>query len=284
MTLDRRTLLQSLAALAAPGRAAVARAQASAELRFGVVPYLQVRQLVALYQPVADRAGAALGRPAQVYTTSDFEHFIDGARRGDFDLVGASAHFARILQHEEGFTPLARASATLASVIVVPRNAPARSLADLRQRRLAVSDRLALHVLTALRYLRDAGLQPGVDIILVPSGSQANALTRLSLGEADAAIGSIVTLKQLRPELQAGIRVLTAAPTALTPMAYMAHPRLRAQAPALRQALLSFPATPEGRQMLAASSHEDFVPLTEAELRGLDGAVTEYYRQRALVH
>ncbi|RTL44408.1 MAG: phosphate/phosphite/phosphonate ABC transporter substrate-binding protein [Burkholderiales bacterium] len=281
MNHGRRLALQSIAALLLPTGT---RAQlAGAEVRFGVVPYLQVRQLVALYQPVADRAAAVLGRPAQVYTTPDFERFIDTARRGDFDLVGVSAHFARILQREEAFLPLARAAAPLASVILVPRDAPTQSLADLRRRRVAVSDPLALHVLMALRHLRDAGLKPGVDVTLVPSGSQGNAITRMSLGEADAAIGSIITIKQLRPELQAATRVLSAAPIALTPLAYMAHPRLKAQGPALREALLSFPAKPEGRRMVEAARHENIVPLTEPELQGLDGAVTEYYRQRALM-
>ena len=152
----------------------------------------------------------------------------------------------------------------------------------LRGLRVAVADRLALHVLSALRHMRDAGLHPGQDVNLLVCGSQANALTRLGLGEADAAVGSLVTIRQLQPELAAQIRVLSAAPKSLTPLAYLAHPRWASAAAGLRQALLRFPLTPEGKAMMAATQHGGIVALTEAELVTLDGDVAEYYRQRAM--
>ncbi len=280
--LPRRALLQLLATVGALAALPALSEDAAGPLRLGVVPYLPVRQLLGLYQPIANLAGQVMARPVRIFSASDFERFLGEARRGEFDLLGVSAHFARILQREHGWVPLARAAAAQESVIVVPQGARLTKLEGLRGLRVAVSDRLALHVLTALHHMRDAGLKPGLDVTLVSCGSQANALTRMGLGEADAAIGSVVTIRQLKPELSAQIRVLSAAPKALTPLAYLAHPRWAASVPALRQALLAFPATPDGQAMMAATQHGGIVPLTEAELTTLDGDVAEYYRQRAL--
>jgi phosphonate transport system substrate-binding protein len=281
---DRRHWIgQGLAGAAMLSCAPLRAGDALPNLRLGVVPYQPVRQLVTLYEPIAALAGQVLGRPVRVFSAPDFERFIAEARRGEFDLVGVSGHFARLLQREHGFAPLARAAAAQESVIVVPRTSRLDSLQGLRGQRVAVSDRLALHVLTALRHLRDAGLKPGVDVSLLACGSQANALTRMGLGEADAAIGSVITIRQLKPELSAQIRVLSAAARSLTPLAYLAHPRWAGQAAALSKALLAFPATPEGQAMMTATQHGGIVALTEAELATLDGDVTEYYRQRALL-
>jgi len=280
---DRRLLLAGLALACARPVSSQAQAQAkeAGGLRLGVVPYLPVRRLLSLYQPIADLAARVLAQPVRIFSAPDFERFIEEARRGEFDLVGVSGHIARILQREHGALPLARAAAALESVIVVPHDSPLRQLSELKGRRIAVSDRLALHVLIALRLLRNQGLNPGTDTTLVASGSQANALTRLELGEADAAIGSVVTIRQLKPELSARIRRLGEAPKALTALAYLLHPRWASHVQPLQAALLAFPSSPEGVALMATTQHEGIVPLTLTELATLDGDVTEYYRQRA---
>lgn len=63
---ERRLLLTGLAlALAGP---AGAQPQESTGLRLGVVPYMPVRRLLSLYQPIADLAGQVLAQPIRIFS------------------------------------------------------------------------------------------------------------------------------------------------------------------------------------------------------------------------
>lgn len=274
----RRRTCVTLAMLAAGGWT---RAQPASTLVFGMVPYLPVAQLSRLYEPVVGVFEHALARTVQLQSAPDFEQFIEMGRRGEFDLVGASPHVARLLQREAGYVPLARATAQLRPLILVAQDSPVVTPKMLAGQRVLIADRSALHVLVALRSLRDLGLDPVRDLELVLAGNQRNAVQRMLHGEGAAAVASEVTLSQLPSELTGRARVLLRAPPALTPMAYLVHPRHGGRAAVLRRELLAFPATPAGRAMLAASQHDGLVALDAAELATVDPLVTEYFRNRA---
>jgi phosphonate transport system substrate-binding protein len=288
--LTRRTVLQTAGLmlsgatawpLAAPAQTAVAQLANSA-LQFGMVPYLPVQQLVRLYEPLTRSFEQTLQRPCRLGSATDFDQFLERARKGDFDIVGGSPHVLRILQKEEGFEPLARASAVLEPLVLVSKgNNTLLSVSDLRGQRVMVADALALHVLIALRALRDAGINPAKEFSLTLAGNQRNAISRMLKGEATAAVASESTLASLPPELAQNVRVLLRAPKGLTPMGFMVHPRLRSQAPALRSTILQMTQTAPGKEMLKATQQEGYVALTLAELASQDNVVTEFYRQRA---
>ncbi|MDC8772177.1 phosphate/phosphite/phosphonate ABC transporter substrate-binding protein [Roseateles albus] len=280
--LHRRNCLAWLAAFSA-GSSVFAQSSASSDpspIVFGMVPYLPVQQLVRLYEPVVNLFERTLSKPSRLASAPDFEQFIERARRGEFDLVGASPHVARILHREAGFLPLVRATAPLEPLLIVPLDSPIKRLQDLQQQAVLMADPFAVHALIALREMRDQGLVPGRDFKLLVAGTQRNAVQRMLKGDAAAAVGSASTLGILPAELSGRFRVLLRAPKGLTPMAYMAHPRLRPQLGRLKQALLAFPATPEGQAMLKAAQHDGLVTLTDAELASVDPLVVEFYKQR----
>lgn len=290
---NRRRLLTRMAATAGlASMASIAWAQntrgsgaeaagATNSLVFGMVPYLPVQQLVRLYEPIVGLFEKSLGKACRLGSSTDFPQFIDRARAGEFDLIGASPHVARILQREEGFLPLVRATAPLEPVYIVPQSSPAKTLKDLGQQTLLVADPFAVHVLIALRHLRDQGLVPGRGIKLLIAGTQRNGVQRMLKGDAPAAVGSASTLALLPPDLSSRFRVLAAAPKGLTPMAYLAHPRLGKQVAQIRKNLLDFPRSSEGQAMFKETQHEGFSPLTAQELASVDPLVVEYYNQRA---
>lgn len=256
---------------------------ASGALQFGMVPYLPVQQLVRLYEPLARSFEQTLQRPCRLASATDFDQFLERARKGNFDIVGASPHVLRILQKEEGFEPLARATAALEPLVVVNKDTTAEhAVSDLRGQRVMVADFLALHVLIALRALRDAGLNPAKDLNLTLAGNQRNAIARMLKGEAVAAVASASTVASLPPELAQNVRVLLRAPKGLTPMGFAVHPRLRSHAPELRRSILQMPHTAQGQAMLKATQQENYVALTPADLASQDTVVTEFYRQRAV--
>jgi phosphonate transport system substrate-binding protein len=251
-------------------------------LQFGMVPYMPIQQMVRLYEPLTRGFEQALQRPCRLASATDFDQFLERARKGDFDIVGASPHVLRILQKEEGFEPLARSTAPLEPLVMVPKGSTVTDVAALRGQRVLVADLLAVHVLIALRAVRDAGVNPAKDLNLVVAGNQRNAITRMLKGDASAAVASASTLATLPPEVAQSVTVLLRAPKGLTPMGFLAHPRLKAQAAQLRETILQTAQTPLGRELLKAAQQDSYVALSAADLTSQDGVVTEFYRQRAV--
>ena len=251
-------------------------------LQFGMVPYMPIQQMVRLYEPLTRGFEQALQRPCRLASATDFDQFLERARKGDFDIVGASPHVLRILQKEEGFEPLARSTAPLEPLVMVPKGSTVTDVAALRGQRVLVADLLAVHVLIALRAVRDLGVNPAKDLNLVVAGNQRNAITRMLKGEASAAVASASTLATLPPELAQSVTILLRAPKGLTPMGFLAHSRLKAQAAQLREAILQTAQTPQGRELLKAAQQDSYVALSAADLTSQDGVVTEFYRQRAV--
>jgi phosphonate transport system substrate-binding protein len=278
MWIRRDFLLATATALWA---ATDAKSQSASGFVFGMVPYLPVQQLVRLYDPLVAQLERTLSRPVRLASAPDFEQFIERARKGEFDVVGASPHVARLLQREEGFLPLARATAPLQPLFVVPVESRFQKVEDLKGSTLLVADPFAVHVLVALRALRDQNMVPGVDIKLLVAGTQRNAVQRMLKGDAPAAVGSASTLALLPPEVVSKFRTLAKAPVGLTPMAYVVHPRLKAQADTLSASLLGLNQSETGQAFLKASQHDSYVALTAAQLATVDPLVTEYYRQKA---
>lgn len=251
-------------------------------LQFGMVPYMPIQQMVRLYEPLTRGFEQALQRPCRLASATDFDQFLERARKGDFDIVGASPHVLRILQKEEGFEPLARSTAPLEPLVMVPKGSTVTDVAALRGQRVLVADLLAVHVLIALRAVRDLGVNPAKDLNLVVAGNQRNAITRMLKGEASAAVASASTLATLPPELAQSVTILLRAPKGLTPMGFLAHPRLKGQAAQLRETILQTAQTPQGRELLKAAQQDSYVALSAADLTSQDGVVTEFYRQRAV--
>jgi len=178
--LPRRQFLGAAAALL--GAATAGAQTAGNPFVFGMVPYLPVQQLVRLYEPLVAQLERSLGRKGRLASSADFEQFIERARAGEFDVVGASPHVARLLQREEGFIPLARATAPLEPVFVVPIESALKTFADLQGSSLLVADPFAVHVLIALRALRDAGIVPGQAVRLIVAGRSAMRCSGCSRG------------------------------------------------------------------------------------------------------
>lgn len=275
----RRLFLATLAALAWP---ALANAQNESEnMKFGIVPYLPILQLARLYEPVVTFLEQQTGKPFRLYSAQDFGAFIARGRLGEFDVIAASPHVARLLNREAGYIPLVRATAPLEPVIVVPAENRMKDLRELAGADILVADPLAIHVLIPLRALREAGILPGKDVSLIVAGTQRNALQRLIQGEAAAAIASVSTLGTLPPDMLLKVRLLTRFPKTMTPMVYLLHPRHKTHTDKLIRQFMAFSASEEGVRQINSVKHIGFAPIRVSELAEADVLITEYFRQTA---
>ncbi|MFM2112246.1 MAG: hypothetical protein RLZZ271_906 [Pseudomonadota bacterium] len=277
---DRRsTLAQFLLAGLALGGSRLALGNQGAAPSFGIVPYLPSRRLFELYNPLLPVFSKVLGGPVDISSAADYRQHISLIRAGNYDIVADSLFISRIAQREHGHIPLLRTKVGLEVIIVVPKASASRSLQDLAGKSICLTDRTAALGVIGLQFLRSRGLPPDDKVRVVRSGSHQNSLELMLAGHAAAAIVSKTTLAQVSPETAQSVRILATPPAGLASVVYHVHPRLAKQAQPIREALLSFANTADGKRFIDSLGHKGLVPVTDAEMKSLDPAVVEFYRQ-----
>jgi len=244
-------------------------------LEIGIFPYLSTRTVLTLHQPLRHYLEKTSGRQVQLYTAPDFKTFVERTQHGDYDVVVTAPHFARLAQTEAGYAPLAMYTRELHGLVVVAKDSTYKDLGDLRGKSVAIPNRLAIVTSMSLQLLRDRGLQPGSDFKLLAAASHNSGVLSVQRGESQAAIVSVTALQQMPDELKDSVRVL--ATTGEVPhVMYLAHSRLDpAEMDKLRNALLRFAESPEGRAFLQANGFEGLRPVEEVDLKRMDPYVKE---------
>lgn len=248
-------------------------------LQMGIIPYFNPHAILNTYRPLDQHLEKRLGLEVRTYTAKDFETFIRRTQNGEYDIVITGPNQARLAQ-KAGYVPLVRYPLDWRIAIVVPVNSQIRNVADLRGKTIAAPDRLALVTMLGKEELRKLGLTPGRDFEFRHSLSLNTAVHMAQRGEAAAALTEIHFFVQMREKLQQELRVLAyLGYKGANNVTYMAHERLGpGRIEQIRQALLDFSGTREGRQFFEKTGFEGFVPATTDELKSMDPYARELER------
>lgn len=276
MCMSRRTFLQSLSAVGL-AVALPALAQEAQPLRLAVHPYASTLALINTHRPLQQYLAARLGQAVEFYTAPNFESFMDTLMAGGYDIAISPPHFA-VMAMEKYYLPLVHYQALLEPLLLVRADSTLRRPEDFRGKQIAMADKTAFIRLVMVKWLADHGLRPGQDYRIVERPSHGAAISAAAVGEADAGLATLTALKQLPPDLQQQVRIIGSGlrfPHLFT----MAHRRLgEATILRLKEALLAFPETPEGRQFMEKSAYLGYEAISDEEIRALKPYV-EMYRQ-----
>lgn len=175
--------------LALTGLLFVTSAQAASELVIGILPYQPVRKLISNHTPLATHLQMTLKRPVRLVTARDARTFGQRMLAGNYELVLAPAHLARLAQLDRGWHPLARYQPD-ASVVLLTRKGNATDTPDrLQGKVLAVPDRAMLVTMASEVWLERNNLMAGRDYTLLITGGFGSSLNAVANGRADMAIG-----------------------------------------------------------------------------------------------
>lgn len=262
--MHRRTFLAAAAAAVVP---TATRAEAR-PLRVALLPFTDTMALLRMYQPLRSALGVRLGRPVELFTAADFAaHFAD-IREGDFDLAITGPHFGAWAV-ERGHRPLLRYKPMLRPLVVVRKDSGITDVSALRGRVVALSNRLSVSSISGEAWLASTGLRAGRDYRLQVSPTHTTAIMAVALGEVDAAITTHTPIRQA-PEDVRGRLATIESPTGVPHLFTIANAAMpAAEAGAVRQALLDFAATAEGKAFLAESGYQDYVDITAADVAAM---------------
>ncbi|MDH4273928.1 MAG: phosphate/phosphite/phosphonate ABC transporter substrate-binding protein [Gammaproteobacteria bacterium] len=234
---------------------------------FGIFPYLSSQKLIAALTPLRDHLQAEGAHAINVATAPDYADFLQRMRNAEYDLIFVPPHFAWIAEHEVKYRRLAMTRYQIHAYIVVDKDTPLRSMADLKGKKLAIPPRQSMNYLLMLDLLTRNKLQPGRDVQLQEYDTNENALAAPLRGDADAGLtGHLVWMKSSVKE-----RLRALAQTESVPgFMVLVNPRVASSIVAKwRAAILGFSATPQGRAHLDATGYEDWLALDEATMRSI---------------
>lgn len=253
-------------------------AEASGGVRMGVFPYFSTRALLDLYEPVRVLLQTELNRPTNLFTAPSFKAYADRTQAGEYDVLVTPPHLARLAQREAGYIPLTMFTRELRGVVVVAKTSPIQTLHDLKGKRIATPNKIALVTIVGGQLLRDNGLVNDVNTLIEDVGSHTNAVLAVQRNEAEAAITETAALQQMPEDLRNSVRII-AQTQRLPHVMFLAHPRLgQAGVERMRAFLLRFSNTAEGRIFLKISGFEGIRSVDEADMKSVDPFIKELKR------
>lgn len=246
-------------------------------LVFGFLPILSTEKLVARFGPLVDFLSAKLGRPIRLETAPDYAEFMRRTNNEKrYDLLFTAPHFYYLAQRKAGYRVIVRVDESIMQAyIVTPKTRGIKQLAELRGKRIATPDPLALGTVLIRDTLAKAGLDPDKDVTLVTTPTHNASLLSASKGATDAAGVMIPPFQRATPEVRDAMLIL--ATTQGTPhMPISVAPTLSAeQVRIVEEALLSFTQSAEGKALLKHLSWPGFIKASPEEYDAIGWAVQQ---------
>lgn len=246
-----------------------------APLKLGLLPTLSPRTLLANYQPVRLHLARELQRPVEMSTAVDFDAFHRATMAGNFDLVLTAPHLARLAELEGKFKPVATYTATNRAALIMAKDRPVRSVAELRGKCVAIFDEHALVVLQGLHWLAEQGLKPNLDFRVLETHSHNSVAHSVATGECPLGITAPAGVKQWLGEYRQKLGLFAELPEQLA-VTWVVNPRLAQKAIGrIRAALLKLNDSPEGRQFFENTGYKGIRAVTAQDMQGLDAYAKE---------
>jgi len=269
----RKVVLACLMLAALASHAAPAPPPQGMEL--AIVPYLPARILLERYKPLRVYLERSLRRPVTLFTAPDYQTFIARTQRREYTFVVTVAHAARLAELEAGYVPMLRPAMDTHAILLVARDGPIRSIADLRGRRVAVPDNLAIVTQLGAEVLRSHGLKPGEDVTLYTATTHSTAMHAVLAGEAEAAVVSDRAFIAAASDLKQELRAIATSASGVPGVVYLASPAVPGALVAeITQAILGFAnETADGRKFLESLGYDALRALKPDELAVVDGHV-----------
>lgn len=183
MALAPRLLALLLSLLASLPPALAVAAPAAREYTVAVIPIMPPAEVKRRWQPVLDEAARATGLRFRFHFYPDFADFEQGLAAAEVDFAMASP--VVIWNVREHYRPLLRGRLPLVGQVVVRRDSPLQTLADLNEHSLGMQDGSTLSTnLLTLRTLRDQKIAYTPHLM----NTESSALRSVVMGRDDAAL------------------------------------------------------------------------------------------------
>lgn len=259
--LQRRTLLQGLGgallyplaphtqAQTAPSRPALPKT-----LRLAVVPQLTPIEMSRNWSPLVEALGRA-GFPCELVVPPSIASFEPEFLKGRADLAFLNPYHMVMAHKAHRYEPLLHDTRPLEGVLVVKKDFPVHSIAQLKDHRISFPAPNAFAASLYIRSMLERSLGRSYDVHY--AGNHRNAIRQVLAGDSAAAGVVKTTLERESAEVRDALRVLYTTPP-LSPHPIAAHPRVpKAVREALSATLRQLASDPSTKALMAAIQMPD---------------------------
>lgn len=247
----------------------VLTAHAGESYTFAVVPQFEQRKLFATWKPIIDELSRRTGITLNLVATQSVSEFERELSRGRYDFVYSNPyHILRELTRQ-GYVPLVCDQTPLRGILVVRKDSPIKSPAELNDEKLAVPSYNALGASLLLQ--ADLAQIFKARPRLVNVKTHSSVYLQVATGQLAAGGGVEKTLREQDKAVQDMLRVLyTTRDMPSHPVAAHSRVPLRVRQ-AVQHALLALNESEEGRQLLqripiqkaVSTSMQDYLPMRQ---------------------
>jgi len=245
-------------------------ASKSKPLVFGVYPYLSPSQIVTQFSPLANVLAEKLGQTVELRSAPNFPSFIERTRSGEYDFIFTAPHMGRLAEQRDGYQPVVQTGYPIVIVALTRQDSPVKTLADLKNRKLAVGAQLSMTYQIMAQALGQQGLQLGSDVRFVDTASFSNITEAIIRGEADAGATGTLLWDGMPANQKSQLREVFRS-EAVPGFLILAHGRIPPDMrKTLLRALTDFKHTPTGKRYFEATQQIDFRPVDAATMKRID--------------
>jgi phosphonate transport system substrate-binding protein len=241
----------------------VSRPAAAESYSFGVVPQFEQRRLYATWKPIVDELAKRSGLDLRLVTPLTLAEYERNLANGTYDFVYMNPYHVVKLADRQRYLPLVHDKVPLRSILVVRKDDPIKSPAELDGKTLAIPSFNALGasllVRADLEHLYGARIKPMV------VNTHSSVYLTVANGLAAAGGGVEKTLQQQETSVRELLRVLYVTrdmPSHPVAANHRVPPEVRER---LKRAFLELAASESGKAMLSSVPMTEVVPTSLEE-------------------
>ncbi len=262
--------LMIVMACGAPFTSSVHAQADTSALLIGAVPNLSARVVIAQYQPVRDYFQRTLKQSVEIATSTDFPTFSRETLKGNYSMVFTPANLGRLAQVDGGWIPLACLEPGIPAVLVGMANNLNSDPTQLSGKLLATSNPSSLVVLAGLNWLKGRKLEVGRDYTLSTVPNDDSLFAVLRSGEAPFAMMSKGEFMAKPENMRQATRIVSEMEI-VSGFWILTNPKMPlAQRQRIRELLLAFPDSEEGKVFFASPGRSGLSAITDAQMKELD--------------
>ena len=234
------------------------------ELVLGVFPYLAPRQIEIIYAPMTAALTEALGRHVHLTSGLSYDKFMNSVTEEMYDLVFVQPFDYVTIADAHGYVPLVTRDEPLPAIIVVREDSPLNSVAELRDKIIALPPESAAVSRLVGDHLSKSGYDRNWEDRLQYQKSHFACMHQVMVGSADACGTAWPALRFFQQKTDAKLRVISTT-MAIPNSLFAAHPRVSPEdRRKIVDTILSWPQTEAGRKLLERAKVKAFVTIEDS--------------------
>ena len=247
--------------------ASQARAAEPVRISFGIIPQYSASELAKRWTPILQYLSEKTGYSIEFKTAKDIPSYQDQMRRGEYDIAYENPYHYVMFHQSPGYQVFANEKGgKLVDIIIVGKDSRYKNVTDLRDESMAFPTPMALTTVLSLAYLKGKG----VTVIPKYVSSHESVYRAVAQGLFVVGGGELRTFNEMDPAIKANLRILWMS-AALPPFAFVAHPRVPAEAvKRIQQAMVGMSGDAQGQVLLRSLHLKDIRVARDADYKEME--------------